>query len=291
MTGLVLYLATVLIWGSTWIAITYQLGVVDPAVSIAHRFMLAALLMFAWLLLRRESVYLSSRQLIFVVIQALCLFCINYFFVYLAEGLITSGLVALVFSNIVIFNIIFSAMFLRTPMAPMVLFGALLGLCGVVTLFWPELGELSLTDQAFAGLFYSLIGTVLASLGNMAAAMNVREQVPVLVTNAWGMFIGASCMYGFALVQGATITIDPTLAYLGSLAFLSVFGSIAAFWCYITLIGRIGADRAGYVNLLIPVVAILISTLLEGYQWTVLSVAGLTLILAGNYLVMRTSRA
>lgn len=291
MTGLVLYLATVLIWGSTWIAITFQLGSVDPSVSIAHRFMLAAALMFVWLGLRRQSVYLSSRQLMYVVIQAMCLFCINYHFVYMANGLITSGLVALVFSNIVILNIVFGAVFHGSPISPIVLLGAVLGLCGVATVFWPELGELSFSDQAFAGLFYSFCGTVLASLGNMAAVVNVRNQVPVLVTNAWGMFIGASCMYAFALWRGAEITVEVTTEYLGSLAFLAVFGSVAAFWCYITLIGRIGADKAGYANLLIPVVAILISTVVEGYQWTLLATAGLVLILAGNYLVMRTSRA
>ena len=104
------------------------------------------------------------------------------------------------------------------------------------------------------------------------------------------MGVGALCLYGFSLARGVPITVDPSFSYMASLVFLSVFGSLIAFWCYITLIGRIGADRASYVNLLIPVVAMLVSTVFEGYQWSMMTALGLSFILLGNWLVMKTAR-
>ena len=259
---------TVLIWGSTWIGIKYQLGVIDPMVSIGHRFALSALLIFIFLWLRREPVLLSWRHHRFIALQGLCLFCMNYFFIYHSELVLTSGLVAVVFSTIVVLNILNSAIFLGQPVNLTVLFGAGLGLLGMVGVFWPELHSLDLSDSSFRALLYCFAGTVLASLGNMIAVRNQRQKIPVLVCNAWGMLYGAGIMYCLALSRGQSLSLEWTPAYLVSLVYLALFGSVIAFWAYITLMGRIGADRAGYSNLLFPLVALLISTLVESYQWS-----------------------
>jgi drug/metabolite transporter (DMT)-like permease len=285
-----LYGLTVLIWGSTWIGIKYQLGVVDPMASIAHRFLLSALLIWLFLLLRRQPLRLPLRDHPFLLMQGLFLFCINYYFVYHAEMVLASGLVAVVFSSLMMFNVINGALFMGTKIQGGVVFGGLVGLAGMAVVFWPELDALDLSDQNFVALLYCLCGTALASFGNIIAARNRVHNIPVLVTNTWAMGYGALAMYLAALVSGVSITIDWSAPYILSLLYLSIFGSVIAFWAYLTLIGRIGADRAGYANLVFPLVALLISTWLEDYQWTLLTLLGLGMVMVGNWLVMRASK-
>jgi drug/metabolite transporter (DMT)-like permease len=286
-----LYGLTILIWGSTWIGIKYQLGVVEPMASVAHRFMLASFLIFLLLLLRRDKLVLPWKDHFFLLLQGLFLFCINYYFVYVSELTLTSGLVAVVFSGIMLLNILNGALFLGAPIHTRVLLGGLLGIAGMVLVFWRELNALDLSDANFVALLHCVAGTFLASLGNIVALRNQLRRLPVLVCNAYGMLYGALAMYGAALVLSVPITVDWSITYLGALVYLSVFGSIVAFWAYITLIGRIGADRAGYTNLLYPLVALLISTLFEGYRWGVLAVLGMSLVIFGNWLVMRAAKA
>ena len=291
MNNLVLYVATVLIWGSTWIGIKYQLGDVSPLVSIAHRFMLAAVLIFAYLLLRRQLARVSLTHHLFIALQGLCLFCTNYVFIYTATAQLTSGLVAVVFSTMVIMNMVNAAIFLGLPMSPMVALGGAVGLAGMAGVFLPELQALDLSDANFRALLMCLAGTLSASLGNIVAARNQRYGLGVLTCNAWGMLYGALTLYVVALLLGHRITLSAEPAYLISLVYLSVFGSVVAFWAYVTLIGNIGADRASYTSLLFPIVALAISTLLEGYSWTWVAAGGLCLVLVGNALVMRRGKA
>ncbi len=287
MTSWFLYSLTVLIWGSTWIAIKYQLGVVDPMASIAHRFALSALLILLFLLLRRQSLRLPAKHHPFLLLQGLCLFCGNYFFVYNAEMVLASGLVSVVFAGIMMFNVLNGALFLGNPVHSGVVLGGLIGLLGMGLVFWPELTAFSLTDASFVALLYCLAGTLLASFGNIIAARNKLHDLPLLVGNVWAMGYGAVAMYLAALLVGVSIEFDTSAAYVASLMYLVVFGSVIAFWAYLTLVGNIGADRAGYANLLFPLVALAISTAIEGYQWSVVSILGMALVMVGNWVVMR----
>lgn len=290
MNNLFLYSLTVLIWGSTWIAIKYQLGSVEPMASIGHRFALSALLLLLFLSLTRQSLRLPARHHPFLLLQGLCLFCGNYYFVYNAEQVLASGLVSVVFAGIMMFNVFNAAVFLGTPISAGVVAGGLVGLAGMAAVFWPELDALNLTDASFVALLYCLAGTLLASFGNIIAARNKLHEVPLLAGNCWAMGYGATAMYLAALAAGVPIGFDPSPAYALSLLYLVVFGSIIAFWAYLTLVGNIGPGRAGYANLLFPLVALAISTALEGYQWTLLAVVGMGLVLIGNWLVMRAQR-
>lgn len=285
-----LYGLTVLIWGSTWIGIKYQLGVVDPMSSIAHRFALSTLLLLLYLLVTRRSLRLEARHHPFLLLQGLCLFSGNYYFVYHAEMVLASGLVAVVFAGIMMFNVFNAAIFLGTPIHAGVVVGGLVGLAGMATVFWPELDALNLTDANFVALLYCLAGTALASFGNIIAARNKLYDVPLLVGNVWAMGYGAAAMYLAALVLGKPIGFDWSAPYVLSLLYLVVFGSVIAFWAYLTLVGNIGPERAGYANLVFPLVALAISTVLEGYQWTLMAVCGLGLVVLGNWLVMRSQR-
>tara|TARA_R110001592_G_scaffold363396_2_gene687625 strand:- start:42946 stop:43851 length:906 start_codon:yes stop_codon:yes gene_type:complete len=285
-----LYSLTVIIWGSTWIGIKYQLGVIDPMVSVAHRFMLAAALLGVFLLLRRQPMRLPLRDHPFLLAQGLCLFCTNYYFIYHAEMVLASGLVAVVFSTLMMFNVINGALFMGSRIHAGVVFGGLIGLVGMAAVFWPELDALNLSDKNFVALLYCLVGTAFASFGNIIAARNGKHRRPVLVTNTWAMAYGATAMYVAAMLNGVAITIDWQLPYILSLLYLSIFGSVIAFWAYLTLIGRMGADRAGYANLVFPLVALLISTVFENYQWTPVALAGVAIVAFGNWLVMRAAQ-
>lgn len=284
-----LYSLTVVIWGSTWIGIKYQLGVVDPMASVAHRFMLSAVLIYLFLVARRQPMHLPLRDHPFLLLQGLCLFCTNYYFIYHAETVLASGLVAVVFSSLMMFNVINGALFLGSRIRPGVVFGGLIGLTGMAAVFWPELDTLDLSDRNFVALLYCLAGTTLASFGNIIAARNRRHEIPVLVSNTWAMGYGAAAMYLAAILSGVSITVDWRAPYILSLLYLSIFGSVIAFWAYLTLIGRIGADRAGYANLVFPLVALLISTLIEDYAWTAPALLGMATVMIGNWLVMRAS--
>ena len=247
-------------------------------------------MIWLFLLLRRQSMHLPLRDHPFLLLQGVCLFCANYYFVYHAEVILASGLVAVVFSTLMMFNVINGALFMGAKIHAGVVFGGLIGLGGMAAVFWPELDALNLSDQNFVALLYCLAGTALASFGNIVAARNRKHEIPVLVTNIWAMAYGAIAMYIAAILSGKSIAIDWSSPYILSLLYLSVFGSVIAFWAYLTLIGRIGADRAGYANLLFPVVALLISTFIEDYRWTLPAILGMATVALGNWLVMRASR-
>lgn len=290
MKNLVLYASTVLIWGSTWLAITYQLGEVDPVLSVAYRFTLASILLLIFSKLRRLNLRFSLRQHFFIALQGLLLFSINYLLVYLAELHLTSGLVAVVFSTLVFMNIFFGALLLGTPIRMNVLLGGVIGLAGITLVFLPELSAFSLQDSGFLGLLLSLAATLVASLGNVTAAHNQRNGLPVVQTNALGMGYGALAMYGYALIRGVPLSFSFSSTYLVSLIYLAVFGSIIAFGAYLTLLGRIGADRAAYASLIFPIIALGISTFFEGYNWNASALLGVLLVVAGNFLVLSWKR-
>lgn len=287
MKNVLFYLSTVLIWGSTWIGIKLQLGVVDPMVSVAYRFSLAAFLLVCWCLLLKKNMRYSFRQHGFMALQGILLFAFNYLFFYLAELHIASGLAAVLFSTILLMNVMNSALFLGKPMEQKVLLAGLLGMAGIVLVFRPEITAFSLENHGLRGVLLCLFATLLASLGNIVSAYNQRHhKLPVMQSNAWGMSYGAASMLAVALIMGKPFAFDASPAYIGSLLYLALFGSIVAFGCYLALLGSIGADRAAYATLLFPIVALLISTVWEGYHWTPSAAAGVLLILVGNIVMV-----
>ena len=286
MNNALLYVSTILIWGSTWFAITFQLGAVDPALSVAYRFALAAALLFAYCALTRRPLRFSAEEHLFMLLQGTLLFGVNYLLFYQATGHLTSGLVAVIFSSVIVMNIVNGALFLGSRVQGRVLLGAGIGLIGIVLVFLPELTAFDPSNDGAFGLLLGVIATFSASLGNILSARNQRRAIPIIQTNAYGMAYGALLILGYALATGAPLAFDPSPAYIVSLGYLALFGSIAAFGCYLTLLGRIGADRAAYATLLFPVVALGISTVFEGYRWTAYGLTGMSLVLAGNFLVL-----
>jgi drug/metabolite transporter (DMT)-like permease len=286
MSNSFLYVTTVLIWGTTWFAIIFQLGVVAPEVSIVWRFLSAGLLLIGWAALTRRKLLFHWREYRWMALQGLFLFSGNYLIFYFAQFYVTSGLVAVSFSLIIIFNITFGAILFAQPVRPKVVAGAIVGLAGIALLFLPELQNMSLEDDGFLGLLLCIGGTFMASIGNLVSGRNQRNGLPVIQTNGWGMIFGSMVAAIAAAVMGRDFIIDWNAPYLLSLAYLSLFGSVLAFGAYLTLLGRIGADRAAYATVLFPLVALALSTFFEGYEWTAEAAVGVVLVIAGNILAL-----
>jgi len=286
MRSVALYAVTVLIWGTSWLAIIYQLGVVDPMVSVAYRFILAAVIMHGLCWVRRQPMRFSRRDHCFLALQGASLFALNYWLFYNAELHIASGLAAVVFSTIIVWNILIGAVWIRHPLDRRVLLGAGLGLCGIALVFWPEVQDFEANETGLYGLGLSIVATMLASLGNIASARNQQAGISVLSSNAWAMTYGAGLMVLLALVSGKPFDFMATPLYVGALLYLSVFASVIAFWSYLTLVGEIGPDRAAYATLLFPLVALGLSTVFEDYVWTLPAIIAVCLILGGNLLTL-----
>jgi drug/metabolite transporter (DMT)-like permease len=288
--NLSLYLLTVLIWGTTWIAIKLQVGVVAIPLSIAYRFSLAALVLFALLLVSRRLQPLGRRGQAICFAQGLCLFCVNFLCFYTASQWIPSGLVAVVFSTATLWNALNARIFFGQRVAPNVLGGGAFGLAGLALLFWPELSGHQATPETFYGLGLALLGTLCFSAGNLLSSLQQKAGLRPLSTNAWGMLYGSLILLAICLVQGVPLTFDSSPQYVWSLLYLAIPGSVIGFTAYLTLVGRMGPERAAYCTVLFPVVALNVSAFAEGYQWSLPALAGLGLVMVGNVLVFRKPR-
>ncbi len=282
----VIYALVVLIWGTTWYAIKFQLGVIAPEISLVYRFGIATICVFIYARLTGSPLRLSWRDHRFVALQGLTLFCLNYWMTYLSTQFLTSGLVAVLFTSIIFFNLVNSRMIFGTPIERRVLTAAGAGVLGVALLFLPEL-QAALGDRTIIqGALLALAATYVASLGNMAAMRNTRGGLPVVTVNAYGMTYGAIGLAAIAAIRGTPIEFDPRWPYVVSLLYLSLAGTSLAFGLYLALLKRIGAARAAYTSVLFPVVALTVSTLFEDYRWSLSAFLGLAVLIAGNALAL-----
>lgn len=282
----VLYLSTVLIWGSTFIAIPLQLGEVPGDVSISYRFGLAALVLMLWCHLTKRNMKFGLRQHVWMMAQGLMLFGFNYMLVYQAAADITSGLIAVVFSTIIVMNIVNGALFFGNRVPRAVIAGAAFGLVGICLVFLPEVRALDADGTTLRAIILSLVGTFITSFGNMLSARNQSSKLPVMQSNAYGMAYGALALAVIAWGRGSPFVFETTWTYTGSLVYLALIGSVLGFGSFLTLLGRIGPERAAYCMVLFPIVALALSTVFESYVWTIEAVAGVSLVLAGNLLVI-----
>jgi drug/metabolite transporter (DMT)-like permease len=288
--NLLLYAITVLIWGTTWIAIKWQLGVVPPPVSIAWRFALAALILFAVLRILRRPIWPPRAAWRYLVAQGLALFCCNFLCFYYAEQIVPSGLVAVIFSIAPLLNSINGRLFMGRPLQPTVIVGAMLGLIGILCLFVPQMAGHLGDRTAWLGLAIAFLGTLCFSTGSLLSSRMQSMGLHPLVTNSWAMLIGASILTVGSALAGLSFAVEPDARYLGALAYLAVFGSVVGFTAYLMLVGRMGPERAAYCTVLFPIVALAVSTVYEGYHWTALAAVGLVLVVAGNLVAFDLTR-
>lgn len=286
-SNLQLFAACVLIWGTTWLAITFQLGRVAAEASVAYRFMLASLMIFAYCLARRLKVRCAPREHAWLALFGILMFGVSYVFVYYAEEHVVSGLVAVGYSASPLLGMLGMRAFFGTPMTLKVAAGSTLGMLGITLVFLPEFGKMHGGGDTALGAAYTALAVVLSALGSVVAQRNQRAGLPLWQSMAWGMLYGALFSFAVALASGKALTFEATAPYVLSLLYLAVLGSIVAFAGYLTLLERIGAARAGYIGVMTPIVALVISAAFEGFRWQLLTLAGIAVSVAGNVLILR----
>ena len=295
MNNLSLYLLTVLIWGSTWIAVEYQIpesgANVAAEISIFYRYVIATLVIFIWCKILKLNLKFNLRTHLVFLALGLFLFCLNYICVYVGQGYIASALMAIIFSTLSWMNILNARIFFGTRSGWRVILGAILGMAGLCLMFWPSIENISLTDATVIGGLIGLLGAYFASIGNMISQATQKRNLPVMETNAWSMFYGAILTGLISLGRGQEFTIDLSFEYITSLLYLAIFGSVIAFWAYLTLLGRIGANKAGYATIAFPVIAILLSVLFEGLEMTAPLLIGMIMVLVGNVSIIHRNPA
>lgn len=290
MNTIALYLLVVLIWGSSWLAVKYQVGLVPVEISIAYRIGFAALCMFLWTAAKGWPLRFAASHHRFLALQGALIFSCNFIFFYLAAGHLTTGLIAVLFSTASVLIILINAALQSCWPKVTVLLGAALGSCGIGIIFHPELAAFRFASGAGLGLLQTSAGTLCFCFGSLVAARNHRAGLPLCGSTAWAMLYGVILLILFAILRGSPWSFESTFAYTASLAYLSLFGSVIAFAAYFSLLARIEAEKAAYATVLFPVVALSLSTLFEGYRWTGSATIGIVMIFIGNLLVLQKSR-
>ena len=281
-----LYVAVVLIWGTTWAAIPYQLGVVAEELSVAYRFAIASLALFAYAKISGRKISIPWKHYPLIIVMGALLFSFNYLFVYYGAGYLSSGLVAVMFSLIVVFNSLFERVFFGRRFERRLQIASVIGISGISLVFWPEVTRFSFEDQTTLGVAWVLLAVIIAALANMTAVINTSRGLSLVVVNAHAMGWGALTSFATAVFLGRPFNFLLTPEYLFSLFYLAIFGSSIAFGFYLALLQKIGAARAAYSSVLFPIVALFMATWLEGYQWTSTAIIGISLTLAGNWLAL-----
>jgi drug/metabolite transporter (DMT)-like permease len=283
----VLFLVPTLIWGSTWLAIKFQLGQVAPEVSVCYRFALAALALALWCAATGRSLRFSRRDHAWLAALGLLMMGFNYVFIYRAEQHLTSGLVAVLFSTLVFMSPVAMRLAFGTPLAVRTFVAAAFGVTGVALLFLPELQQAQAGGTVAVGVLLTLAATAICAAGNLVAIRNHRAGFATLPATAWGMAYGSLLAASMVVVQGTPWTFDASVPYVLSLAYLALFGSVIAFGVYFTLLNRVGAGPASYTSVATPVIAMLMSTLFEGYRWDRVAAVGVALVAFGTWLALR----
>ncbi|WP_069305982.1 DMT family transporter [Methylobrevis pamukkalensis] len=282
-----LYAITVFAWSSSWIGLKFQTSsAVASDVSVAWRFGIASLLMFALAAARRQRLVFALADHLRFAVMGVLLFSVNFWLFYLGGHHLASGLLSVVFSLASIGNLLLGAAFLGQPVVARVALGALVGFAGICLIFWPEIAGAEFNHDALVGLGLCVAGTVCFCVGNLVSSGVQTRGLPVMSTTAWCMAYGALTMALLGLANGHDFALPAEASYLLSLLWLAVVSSVIAFASYLTLLGRIGAARAGYITVLLPIFALMISTVAEGYQWTAMAAAGLVAVIAGNVIVL-----
>ena len=289
MTG-ALFVTNVLVWGFTWIAIAYQLDEASVEVALIYRFALAVVTLVLVLAATGRLRRIPWRHQPYLALTGLCMFCVNYVLVYLGTKHIATGLVALLFSTATIFNALNSALFFRERPSGRFLAGAALGIGGLACLFARDLAGFDPGSAALTGAGLVIAGTYSFSLGNMVARRNDRAGLDLATACAWSMAWGTCFLTLYAVANGSAFPLDLSFSFVAALLYLAIPGTAIGFLAYLEIVRRLGAPTAAFSTVLYPVIALAVSTVVEGYRWTPEGAIGLLLILCGNVLVFAPAR-
>lgn len=287
MNNVFLYVLTVLIWGTTWFAIKLQTGYAPNEISIFYRALLATVCLLLWCKFNKLSLRFKLIDHVFLCGLGLSMFSLHFIFVYGATKHIVSGVIAVVFAGVSFLSILNNYIFFRVKPNFNVSLGAVIGMSGLCVFFWDQITHISQEGNFLKGLMLASIGTLIFSLGSSISKRNHNEGLKIIPAMAMGMVYGTLAIFIYTLSQSTPFVLPASVTYWASLLYLVILGSIVAFLCYLKLIKNIGPELAGYTTVLFPIVALSVSWVLEGYQWSTTHLLGLGFVIVGNILVIR----
>ena len=283
-----LYFIVLLAWGSSWFAISFQLGDVAPQVSIVWRFLMASFILFIWCYLRGLRLSFPWRNHTSWLLLGFFLFCINYICAYFGTFYLASGLICLIFSTLTLFTVFNGFIFFKKPIRLPILIGAVIGIAGLSIIFSNEISntDWTLESGVVKGFLWMILATFFASIGMLLSGQFQARKMPLVQSNAFSMLYGSIILILYISLSDVRFTFDSSSSYVLSLIYLAIVASVIGFGVYLKLVGNIGADKASYVNIFTPTIALLLSTLFENYQWSWIGVIGVLLIIMGNVIVL-----
>ena len=283
-----LYFVVLLAWGSSWFAISFQLGDVAPQVSIVWRFLLASIILFTWCYFRGLKLSFPWRDHLSWLLLGFFLFCVNYICAYFGTFYLASGLVCLIFSTLTLFTVFNGFVFFKKPIRLPILVGAVVGIAGLSVIFSNEISstDWSLESGVVKGFLWMLLATFFASIGMLLSGQFQARKMPLVQSNAFSMLYGSLILVFYIAVSDVSFSFNTSYSYVISLVYLALIASVIGFGFYLKLVGNIGADKASYVNIFTPTIALLLSTLFENYEWSWVGLIGVLLIIIGNIIVL-----
>ena len=253
-----------------------------------YRFLLASILLFIFCLARRLPLRYTWREHAWLALLGIFMFSTSYIFVYYAEEHVVSGLVAVGYSASPLLGMLGMRVFFGTPMTPVVAAGSALGIAGIALVFWPEFSHLKSDGNTALGAIYTAIAVVLSTFGSLVAHRNQQAHLPLWQSMAWGMLYGS--LFSLLVALRGPLTFELSAAYIGSLFYLAILGSILAFASFLTLLKHVGAARAGYIGVMVPIMALVLSSAFESFTWHALTFVGIAVSVAGNVVILRGKR-
>ena len=286
MNNIILFGIALFCWSPTWYVIKFQLGYVDPLVSVFYRFFSAAIIIFIYLIIKKKKLSFSLYYHIWFLFFGIGLYSLNYIFLYLSNAFLISAYPAIVFSTMIIMNILGEALYFKKKATVKTLVGATIGMIGILIIFNHEILNFNFDKGTHYGLFLALIGTFCASTGNMIHQRNLNQGFPLIETIAYAMLYGSLVTLLITQINGTKLLFEFTYTYIISLTYLSIVGSIFAFIFYLKLLKNIGPARSSYIGVVMPVIALIISTIFEGLEWQINLIIGLPILIIGAVLVI-----
>lgn len=281
-----LFLSIIFLWGTTWIAIKHQVGIVPVEVSVLYRFLLAAILMFCVLRVKKVPLKFSFQQHVYMALLGILLFSLNFVLFYQAAPFFSSGILAIIFSTSVMMVMLNNVLFFNQKVTLLAVAGSLLGSLGLCLVFLTELKAFELNAHTWAGIGLALGGTYCFSLANQVSLKCRTLEIPLLSASFFGMVYGVVFLIGYCLIKGSAFCVDWSLGYLGGLVYLAIPGSVFGHSIYLALVNQIGPQKAAYTTLFYPIVALCLATFFESFIWVIEDFIGILLILVGNALVL-----
>lgn len=276
----------VLVWGTTWYAITFQIGQTAPEVGVAFRFGLAGAVVLAMCAWRALPLRFTARDHALLALQGAFLYGVSYVCVYHAEQHLVSGLVAVGYSASPLMGGLGARALFGARLSARFIVGGLLGLAGVALIFWPEFGKATGRSGTALGVAFTLAALLLSTVGSLAASRNRENALPFWPALGFGMLYGAAISAALALAQGQNFTPPGVASWWAALLYLALAGSVLTFACFLTLQQRIGVGPTGTLGVMTPLLALVVSMAFERFRPDALTFAGATLAVIGNVLML-----